>query len=807
MDKSLLNSSKHRDDRKNDTNADSSLSTKQYDEDNTLTAKDFAQLNQAEYNEPYDGDDSDSDEDNGADAFGNYNHKAVDSTSYDDDDMFDEDEDDAFNSDDAYNNDAASDDDDAYDHDVYAQEDIRSKPRSSLSTSGAKSQAKSTSFPDRNRAAARATSFDDAEDGEDLISFDQLALSNNVLKAIKHEGFELPTPIQAQAIPTILSGADMIGQAQTGTGKTAAFALPILSKLPPKQKKIFALVLEPTRELALQVAESFSRFARYIDNFRVAPIYGGASYDSQIRNLHHGVQVVVATPGRLIDLLEKKLIDLSGVEYVVLDEADEMLRMGFIEDVSWILDQAPQNRQTALFSATMPPAIRKVAEEHLIDPEIVHIESHTTTATTVRQRYWVVSGVHKIDAMCRMLEVESYEAVLVFVRTKVDAEDVANKLSARGLACAALHGDIPQRQREKIIERLKKGFLDIIIATDVAARGLDVDRITHVFNYDIPYDAESYVHRIGRTGRAGRRGEAILFVSPRERRALRQIERITRQKIEPMRMPTVADVNKRRLENFRNQIIETIDAGGLEDYLEVVSDILSDDSIEPEMLAAALAKLCQRDGSLLLDEKEEEPVAEEPAPSRQRERRSGGPSPEPVPLRDFPEIKMVRYRLAVGRRDGVKPGQIVGAIANEGDIDSKFIGDISIYDTFSIVDLPTGMPKETMQILANARVCGRALELREYTLEPPRKRQRPTSTANDKAPERRGSTRSEERSARRNDDFNFDIFDEDDDFRDRPRKGGKRGSLDLVSPPRGQGAGARRSSAPARSRSGSRRGY
>ena len=561
-------------------------------------------------------------------------------------------------------------------------------------------------------------------DEEPLVTFDSLGLSDAVLKAIKHEGFEQPTPIQLRSIPTFLEGHDMIGQAQTGTGKTAAFALPILSKLPKRQKNIFALVLEPTRELAIQVAESFSRFAKYIDNFRVAPIYGGASYESQIRSLRHGAQVVVATPGRLIDLIEKGRLDFSEVEHIVIDEADEMLRMGFIDDVDWILDQVPSGHQTALFSATMPPVIKRIAKAHLVNPQEVRIESHTTTATTVRQRYWVVSGVHKIDAMTRMLEVESYEAVLVFVRTKTDAEDVANKLAGRGLACAALHGDIPQRQREKIIERLKNGSLDIIIATDVAARGLDVDRITHVFNYDIPYDAESYVHRIGRTGRAGRTGEAILFVSPRERRALRQIERVTRQRIEPMRMPTVADVNKRRLENFRNQIMETIESGGLDDYLEVISDILSDDTIEVEVLAAALAKMAQKDGSLLLDESEPEPKMRTFDDKERSERRHGGPSAEAVPLRDFPDISMIRYRLAVGRRDSVKPGQIVGAIANEANLDSKYIGEISIYDSFSTVDLPDGMPGETMEILARARVCGRSLDLRVYTQDPPSRRER-----------------------------------------------------------------------------------
>lgn len=568
------------------------------------------------------------------------------------------------------------------------------------------------------------------------VRFADLGLAPEVMEAVVHEGFEQPTPIQERAIPVVLSGRDMIGQAQTGTGKTAAFALPILSRLvsghkrtkyDSRERAIFALVLEPTRELALQVAESFSRFAHFIEDFRVVPIYGGASYEAQLKSLKRGVQVVVATPGRLMDLMECGRLDFSAVEHVVIDEADEMLRMGFIDDVDWILERVTSEHQTALFSATMPEVIRRIATAHLVDPIEVRIESRTTTATTVRQRYWVATGAHKIDAMTRMLEVEPYEAVLVFVRTKTDAEEVANKLAARGFACAALHGDIPQRQREHLVNRLKKGTLDILIATDVAARGLDVDRITHVFNYDIPYDAESYVHRIGRTGRAGRTGEAILFVSPRERRALRQIERVTKQRIEPMSMPTIADVNKRRLENFRNQILDTIENSDLEPYVQVIEEMLTDDSIEPEILCAALAKMAQRDGELLLDESEPEPAFrsfdDKPKSNFEgnRERRRGGPSAEPQPLKDFPDLKMVRYRLAVGRRDVVKPGQIVGAIANEANLDSKYIGEISIFDTFTIVDLPEGMPRETMDVLAHARVNGRALELREYSAEPPRK--------------------------------------------------------------------------------------
>ncbi len=563
-------------------------------------------------------------------------------------------------------------------------------------------------------------------ENEAVVTFDDLGLSDDVLKAVHDLGFESPTPIQERSIPVVLEGRDMIGQAQTGTGKTAAFALPILSKINLKDQHIQALILEPTRELAIQSAEACMGFAKYLKDFRVAPIYGGASYENQIRTLRRGAQVVVATPGRLIDLIERGNVDLSSLSFMIIDEADEMLRMGFIDDVDWILSNTPDSRQTVLFSATMPPVIARIAKNHLKDPVDVRIESKTTTATTVHQRYWIASGAHKIDAMTRILEVENYDAVIVFVRTKTDAEDVSNRLMARGLACAALHGDIPQRQREKIIDRLKEGQLDIIIATDVAARGLDVDRITHVFNYDIPYDAESYVHRIGRTGRAGRTGEAILFVSPRERRALRLIERVTGQKIEPMQMPSIADVNKARLENFKNQIMETIEEGNLEMYEEVISDLLSDDTIEVETLCAALAKMVQKDGTLLLDESKPEPrmksFDDDHFERGERGQRKPLPSAQAAPLREFPDMTMVRFRAAVGRKDGVKPGQIVGAIANEGNIESKYIGEISIFDTFTTVDLPDGMPKDTMHILAKARVCGRPLDLRIYTAEPPRSR-------------------------------------------------------------------------------------
>ncbi|MGL5537228.1 MAG: DEAD/DEAH box helicase, partial [Aeromonas veronii] len=390
-------------------------------------------------------------------------------------------------------------------------------------------------------------------DTEQLPLFSELGLAAPVLKALQDVGYERPSPIQAAAIPHLMAGHDLLGQAQTGTGKTAAFALPLLSRLEAGNRNPQILVLAPTRELALQVAEACQRYAHHMPDFHVLPIYGGASYETQTRALRRGAQVVVGTPGRVMDLIRRKNLDLSGLKALVLDEADEMLRMGFIDDVDWIMEQCPSTRQVALFSATMPEQIRRVAQKHLKQPKEIKIASKTATATTIRQRYWQVTGLHKLDAMTRLLEVESYEALLVFVRTKNAAEELAGKLAARGHACEALHGDIPQKLRERTVDKLRQGQLDILIATDVVARGLDVERITHVVNYDIPYDTESYVHRIGRTGRAGRKGEAILFVAPRERRMLRAIEHATRQAIEPMKMPSTEDINQHRLAKFKER--------------------------------------------------------------------------------------------------------------------------------------------------------------------------------------------------------------------------------------------------------------
>ena len=573
-------------------------------------------------------------------------------------------------------------------------------------------------------------------DTEQLPLFSELGLAAPVLKALQDVGYERPSPIQAAAIPHLMAGHDLLGQAQTGTGKTAAFALPLLSRLEAGNRNTQILVLAPTRELALQVAEACQRYAHHMPDFHVLPIYGGASYETQTRALRRGAQVVVGTPGRVMDLIRRKNLDLSGLKALVLDEADEMLRMGFIDDVDWIMDQCPAGRQVALFSATMPEQIRRVAQKHLKQPKEIKIASKTATATTIRQRYWQVTGLHKLDAMTRLLEVEPYEALLVFVRTKNAAEELAGKLAARGHACEALHGDIPQKLRERTVDKLRQGQLDILIATDVVARGLDVERITHVVNYDIPYDTESYVHRIGRTGRAGRKGEAILFVAPRERRMLRAIEHATRQAIEPMKMPSTEDINQHRLAKFKERIRETMMGEELEIYHNLVNELIEEDSADPLELAAALAKLVQGDQPLLLDDSIPDPVFNAGNDRGGFERREfndrGGrdfgdrgdrparrmPSLEPRPLKDNPDVEMERYRVDVGAHHGVKPGQIVGAIANEANIESRFIGNIDIADDFSTVDLPKGMTADVLEVIKKARVCQRPLQITRYTEVP-----------------------------------------------------------------------------------------
>ncbi len=545
-------------------------------------------------------------------------------------------------------------------------------------------------------------------------AFDQLALSDSILAALNAVGYETPTPIQAQTIPLLLEGRDILGQAQTGTGKTAAFALPLLSKLDLKQKQPQILVLTPTRELAIQVAEAFKTYASKLKGFQVLPIYGGQDYRTQINALNRGVHVIVATPGRVMDHMRRGTLKLDHINALVLDEADEMLRMGFIDDVDWILEQTPPNRQTALFSATLPQQIKRIAKRHLNAPEEIIIRVKTTTADTIRQRYWPVSGfIHKMDALTRILEAEIFAAVIIFVRTKTSTVEIAEKLEARGYAAAALNGDIQQRQREKTIDQLKKSKLDIIVATDVAARGLDVERISHVINFDIPHDTEAYVHRIGRTGRAGRKGDAILFVAPRERRLLHAIEKATNQKIELMEQPSTKSINEKRIANFTQAISDTLDNHDVSFYAELIEQYRKQHDVPTLKIAAALAHQAQGNTPLLLQEpgkrsdnnspKHNRNQPDSGKPRREADRRSKKAS--------LPDNEMERFRIEVGNMHNVKPANIVGAIANEAGIDAEYIGQINIYDNHSLVDLPIGMPKEIFKHLKKVWVSGQRLQI------------------------------------------------------------------------------------------------
>ncbi|QGZ41002.1 ATP-dependent RNA helicase CsdA [Pseudoduganella flava] len=552
-------------------------------------------------------------------------------------------------------------------------------------------------------------------------SFSELNLANSLLKVLKEVGYEAPSPIQAATIPHLLANRDVLGQAQTGTGKTAAFALPILSRLDVKASAPQALVLAPTRELAIQVAEAFQRYAAHIPNFHVLPIYGGQSYGPQLSALRRGVHVVVGTPGRVIDHLDKGSLDLSKLKTLVLDEADEMLRMGFIDDVERILQETPESRQTALFSATMPSAIRRIATTYLRDPAEVTVAAKTTTSENIRQRYWLVAGMHKLDALTRILEAEPFDGMIIFSRTKLGTEELAERLQARGFSAAAINGDMQQAARERTIGQLKEGKIDILVATDVAARGLDVERISHVVNYDVPYDAESYTHRIGRTGRAGRSGEAILFITPRERNLLKTIERATRQPIKPMDLPTIQAVNDVRVAKFKDQITEILAAGGLEQYRTLVEEYEREHDVPAADIAAALALLARGNTPLLLDKKAEKGWHDGDKPQREREERvrpdrePREPRPERARKERIarePEPGMATYRIEVGYEDGVKPGNIVGAIANEGGVDSQYIGRIEIFDDYTVLDMPADLPADVLGKLGDVRVAGRPMRIR-----------------------------------------------------------------------------------------------
>lgn len=548
------------------------------------------------------------------------------------------------------------------------------------------------------------------------LTFTELGFTGPLLQAINEAGYECPTPIQQEMIPHVLAGKDVVGQAQTGTGKTAAFALPLLSRLNVGNCRTpQILVLAPTRELAIQVAESFESYAKHMKNVKVLPIFGGQDYTIQLKQLHFGVQVVVGTPGRVMDHIRRGSLKTETIHSLVLDEADEMLKMGFLDDVKWILEQLPGRKQTALFSATMPRTIREIAHKYLKDPVEITIKAKTVSAQTVNQRCLITNGMAgKVNALARILEAESFDGVLVFVRTKIQTVEIAEQLAALGHSVAPLNGDIQQSQRLRTVEQLKAKKIDILVATDVAARGLDVERISHVINFDIPFDAEAYIHRIGRTGRAGRSGEAILFINARERSMLRSIEQTTRQKIMMMDLPTTSAINKRRIDGFKAKITATLQ----EDtsfYKTLVAEYLAENPVAPEQLAAALALLAQGNRPLLLPEQK---FSE--APSLPPERRSSNTrKPQTRPTRPTrssaiqlpPEEGMERFRIELGSEHGIKPANIVGAIANEADINSRFIGRIAIYDTYSTVDLPYGMPEETLRLLHKSRVGSKTLRI------------------------------------------------------------------------------------------------
>jgi ATP-dependent RNA helicase DeaD len=564
------------------------------------------------------------------------------------------------------------------------------------------------------------------------MSFAELGLSGPVLQALASVGYEAPSPIQAATIPALLEGSDVLGQAQTGTGKTAAFALPILSRLDLKQRDPQALVLVPTRELAIQVAEAFKKYAGQLTGFHVLPIYGGQSYTPQLQALKRGAHVIVGTPGRVMDHLDRGALSLKGIRFVVLDEADEMLAMGFVDAMDTILGKIPPERQVALFSATMAPAIKRIAQRHLREPREITIRGKTSTGTLTRQRYWLVSGLHKLDALTRILEVMSFDAMLVFARTKLATVELAERLEARGFAAAALNGDMQQAERERTVAQLKAGKIDILVATDVAARGLDVERISHVINFDVPHDTESYIHRIGRTGRAGRSGEAILFIAPRERGMLHLIERATRQPIEPMDLPTIADVNATRVAKFKQRVTKTLEQGYADIYRGVVEEVSRETGAQISEVAAALASMAQGKTPLLLTDRPEprEPRSSEATGKQGQKRGSERERPDREEVAARPRsgrfAPQDTYRLEVGRLHGVQAGNIVGALANEAGLDGSEINGIKVREDHTLVRLPTGMPPEILKRLADVKVRGRALAITLLAERPAHsKRKRP----------------------------------------------------------------------------------
>ena len=564
--------------------------------------------------------------------------------------------------------------------------------------------------------------------------FARFGFAPELLKALEAIGYQEPSPIQKAAIPELMLGRDLVGQAQTGTGKTAAFALPMLAALDPEQRKPQVLVLAPTRELALQVAEAFNSYASHLPGVRTLAIYGGADFRDQIHQLKRGVQIVVGTPGRVMDHMRQGTLDLSSLRALVLDEADEMLRMGFIDDVEWVLEQLPEQRQVVLFSATMPPEIRRISQKYLNAPAEITIKQKAADASRIRQRFLMVHAPHKQAALERVLEAETSEGVIIFARTKAITLTVAESLEQHGYDVAVLNGDVPQAQRERTIERLKSGQVDVLVATDVAARGLDVERISLVINYDIPFDSEAYVHRIGRTGRAGRSGDAILFLTPRERRFLGGMERAVGKPIEEMEVPSNATINQNRLDRMRTKLtncLQTPASSEQERALlsEILQRVAQEQGSSPEQLALAALELSLVGKPLLLQGEENFQQVRQNGPGRDvgRERGRGreigrevgrdlgrGAAPRGERPVGPPEDHMERFRVELGWRDRIKPGNIVGAIANEAGLNGRAIGRIQIFDTHSTVDLPKGMPEDVFQGLRQLRVMNKPLQLSRF---------------------------------------------------------------------------------------------
>ncbi|AWH95781.1 DEAD/DEAH box helicase [Dietzia psychralcaliphila] len=597
---------------------------------------------------------------------------------------------------------------------------------------------------DRAPAEVKTDDRAPAEENADspTVTFADMGLAPAVAQAVKDVGYEVPSAIQAAIIPMVMAGRDVVGLAQTGTGKTAAFALPILSLIDPAVKSPQALVLAPTRELALQVAEACITYSANMPQVNVLPIYGGQAYGIQLSGLRRGAQIIVGTPGRVIDHLKKGTLDLSGLRHLVLDEADEMLAMGFQEDVERILSDTPQTTQVALFSATMPAAIRRISQKYLTDPAEVKVASKTSTAPNIHQRYVLVNHRDKLDALTRIFEVEDFDAMILFVRTKSATEELAEKLRARGFSAAPINGDIPQNLRERTIEALKDGRTDILVATDVAARGLDVSRISHVVNYDIPHDTESYVHRIGRTGRAGRSGQALLFVTPRERRMLSQIERATRQPLTEIQLPSVDDVNEMRMAKFGQSITESLDDPNLAMFRRLVEEYANEHSVSMADIAAALATQSRNSADFLMREPER-PVR----PARQDDRRdSRRDDRRERPGRDFSDgprpsrggKDMAQYRIAVGKRNNVKPGSIMGALANEAGLSGGDIGRISIRFDHTIVELPANLSRDQVESMRGIRVAGSEIDIRPDSGPPAG---RPSASRDDRGGRPRGSDR------------------------------------------------------------------